>query len=171
MLTDITFMCDPNVGWDSIRVLSGSNPLEARHIHFSLTTFKDNRGDGGIDEGGEITAFVSYVPKEVDMSQYRDNPLDAPTKKSGIFPGSIDFHVQGKPRLKIENLEPEFGSELGFPATRVWMDGLEITEFISKIDIDIDAIKGTIRGWFKYVDKEQTRKSVGIPVQQTVYLF
>lgn len=150
-------------GWDSTFVIyNGQNWDAGRVFAVELRTFGENEGNGGIDEGGRLTGEVTFVDPNVNSADYPD-PLSMPTVVGAIFPGRISFQNTNKPVVVIENIDPEFE----FLQTRVYMDGLDITDRIITAKFIVDALNDVVEGWIKYVDSEQ----FGIPNVTTLYVL
>jgi len=140
--------------WDSVAVLAGGVEWDAaRRFFVELKTFDENDGDGGIDEGGTLTAEVTYIDPNDPESL-----VTAP-----IFPGRFSVTALGKPEIVIENIDPDFE----FLQTKVWMDGLDITDRIVSMKFDINALDLSVVGWIKYTDEIV----LGIPNVVLLYIL
>ncbi|MBS1722807.1 MAG: hypothetical protein JSS66_07495 [Armatimonadetes bacterium] len=131
--------------WANTSVYNNNNPLSCRLIVVDLRVCNTDEGEAGIDEGGDLEGYVDFIPPGVD-----DSVMEAPTQRGPIFPGSIEFQVNKK-CVRIECQDPE----LNFMETRVFDDGLEITEDIARFYAKIDAINDDVSIWMKYKTGEQ----------------
>ncbi len=66
-----------------------------------------------------------------------------------IFPGSIDF-IFSKGSFTIENSS----MEVNLTSFKFYLDGIEVTDYITKINIEIDSITNLATAWFSYKLKD-----------------
>ena len=144
-MKNFTFSADANLQtfWDTVAVTADGNIYDdARRIFVDLVVGQEE-DDYGIEDGGEIQAFLSIVDQN-------DNSTDI-----SPFPGSLSIEI-GNRAIRIEWFDPREN----FLAIRVFMDGLEgaqgveITENIQEIHIDINSFDGSVLGWFSYENSD-----------------
>lgn len=141
-LNDILFSTDGT--WDNTNVFNCGKPLPCRRIFLDLRTYGEEDGESGVDEGGSLVGWVDYVAQGAD-----EQDLHAPTERADIFPGAIEFQV------KNQVVRVECSSrEANFLATRVFVDGLEMTEEIIRVFAEIDAVDDRVSVWYKYKSGE-----------------
>jgi hypothetical protein len=103
----------------------------AAQLFVELRAGRDDYGDpdrGGVADGGEITAIV--------------RPQDDPTQQMGIFPGRLEMNFPGH-TIIIENVHPMFAFEF----TRVWYNGVDATNNVVDIYVDINAVDNVVKAY------------------------
>lgn len=140
--------------WDTVGVTANGEIFDnARRFCLHLEVGQSNE-DFGIESGGLLYGDDKEAPPSVttvvDMKGEEEVLSDSP-----IFPGSFSVQI-GNRAIRVELDDPR----LDFRNIRVWLDGIngsdgiEITEYISEICIDINAITGSVDAWFAYADGE-----------------
>ena len=120
-------MAQPNLllstygDWERTQLLNnGTEEVNASRLFLQLTI--DDRG--GVRAGGGLTAYVT--------------PLDGSGAEFGIVPGRFEADIHspnyGDNNIVVENLHPT----ADFDSTRVWFNGVEATEQIYDLYVEID---------------------------------
>ncbi|MBI2301201.1 MAG: hypothetical protein HYU66_20015 [Armatimonadetes bacterium] len=115
--------------WDSTTLFNNDEEVMAVQLYVELHAGRDIDGEpckGGIGLGGEISAFV--------------RTQDEPDKENGIFPGRLELICPGH-TIGIENTHPGF--DFGF--TRVWHNGVEVTDEVMDVVVDINAADNIVK--------------------------
>lgn len=116
--------------WDSTTLYNNGQEFLASKLSIELETARDFDGSpvrGGLSNGGTMTAYA--LPQDDDSSEF------------AIFPGKIDLEVPTH-KLTIENTSPQFAIEF----TRVWLDGVEVTDQVVEISVLVDAANNQVSG-------------------------
>ncbi|HLK59255.1 MAG TPA: hypothetical protein VKU00_22035 [Chthonomonadaceae bacterium] len=117
--------------WDSTTLYNNGMEVLATQLFVEIHAGRDGYGDetaGGISAGGEITAIV----------RPQANPMD----QLGIFPGRLEMNFPND-TMVIENTHPMFA----FEYTRVWFNGVEATNNVVDIYVDINAADNVVQGY------------------------
>ena len=117
--------------WDSTTLFNNGMEVMAAQLFVEIHAGRDGYGDpmaGGISNGGEVTAIV--------------RPQDNPRDQLGIFPGRLELNFPGNV-VVIENVHPMFA----FEYTRVWFNGIDATNNVVDIYVDINAVENIVQGY------------------------
>jgi hypothetical protein len=117
--------------WDSTTLHNNGREVSAAQLFVELISGRDDFGNprgGGINNGGEITAIV--------------RPQEDPNQEIGIFPGRLEMNFPGH-SIVIENNHPGFAFEF----TRVWHNGVDITNQVTDIYVDVNAVDNVVRAY------------------------
>lgn len=87
-----------------------------------------NPTQGGVQLGGEITAYVETQA--------------TPDQQTPIFPGRLVLRTPNH-EVVIENKSPQFL----FETTLVWLDQRDVTENVLQVHFDIDAVNNNVQGF------------------------
>ncbi len=135
--------------WENTTLLVNGENVPFRAINVELVNAEENRGDGGIDEGGDLTGLFTYVAPGDDA-----NDLNAPTEEATIFPGSFAWNGVGRQfRVELMDVTNDFRS------TRVFVDDIEITNDIVDFNFEIDMVADSVTAWYRYVSARHWGKS------------
>jgi hypothetical protein len=124
------FIFNTNGDWESTTLYNNGQEFFANKLVLELNCNRDYDGGplrGGINNGGTISA---YAEPQDGNSQY------------AIFPGKMDFEVPTH-KLEIENTSPQFAFEF----TRIILDGVDVTNEVVDIEIDVDAVNNEVSGF------------------------
>jgi hypothetical protein len=125
------FIFNTGGDWDSTTLYNNGEEFASSKLFIELSTNRDLDGRpirGGLSNGGSMTAYV--LPQGDNPDEY------------AIFPGKIDIEVPTH-KVTIENTSPQFAIEF----TRVWLDGNEVTEQVTDIEINVDAVNNQVSGY------------------------
>lgn len=122
--------------WDdtSLHDLSCNPPMLIEYVHHIYVRLKTYDEAGGLDGGFDIDSFNR---DQMNLA------LQAP-----LFPGIIEFDSAiGTPALRLENPDPQGNPEY----LRVFLEGIDISDNIREIYINVDADANIVDGWYSYV--------------------
>jgi hypothetical protein len=125
------FIFNTGGDWDSTTLYNNGEEFQAAKLFIQLTVNRDYNGRpirGGLRNGGELTAYV--LPQDDNAGEF------------AIFPGKIDLEVPTH-KVTIENTSPQFAIEF----TRIWLDGNEVTEEVTDIEVTVDAVNNEVSGY------------------------
>lgn len=111
--------------WDSTSLYLNGEEFPAQKLIIHFETGRNYDGEprkGGLDNGGEATAFV--LPEQTGAGEW------------AIFPGKIDLEFPTH-RVTIENNSPTFAIEL----TKVRLDSEDVSHMLLDLSVEIDAIE------------------------------
>ena len=117
--------------WDSTTLQNNGAEVLAAQMRVELSAGRDGYGEpanGGVSLGGELTAIV----------RLQENP----NNEIGIFPGRLEMNFPGH-SLLIENTHPAFAFEF----TRVHHNNVDVTNQITEVYVDIDAINNNVKAY------------------------
>jgi hypothetical protein len=125
------FIFNTGGDWDSTTLYNNGQEFLANQLYIKLETSRDYDGRpmrGGLRNGGDASAYA--VSQDDSVGQY------------AIFPGKIDLEVPTH-KVTIENTSPMFAIEF----TRVWLDSVEVTEQVTDIEVNVDAVNNQVSGY------------------------
>jgi hypothetical protein len=117
--------------WDSTTLYDGGSEVLAAQLFVQVQAGRDDFGqpcDGGVRAGGELTAIV--------------RPQDDPDRPIGIFPGRLEMNFPGH-TIVMENMHPA----AAFEFTRVWYNGVEATDHVIEVYVDINAADDVVKAY------------------------
>lgn len=163
-MNTISVTAEPNQDtfWDTVGVIrNGAIFDNARRFTLHLVV-GDDESDYGIRDGGELfgendNIAPSMVLENGDgITDANGNYQDGTLGIADIFPGSFEVQL-GNRAIRIENFDPSGN----FLSTRVLIDGtdgmegLDVSNGIAEVHIDIDAINNTpVVAWYKRATSE-----------------
>jgi hypothetical protein len=125
------FIFNTGGDWDSTTLFLNGEEYPATRLFIHLEAGRSDHGEpvkGGVQRGGEMEAFV--LPQDPDMTE------------QAIFPGRIDLEFPLH-KVTIENDTPTFALEM----TRITLDGKDISDEITDIVINIDAVANEVEAY------------------------
>lgn len=134
MLNNFLYQTRDNL-WDETRLLDMNRPgddkqVDASRLYVHLTC--DTRG---IDGGGDLELYLC--------------PADDPNTGFGILPGRLEIDIVhgefGDSNIVIENNNPAGD----FADTRLWYNGIEVTEQVVELAYDVNPAENYITGFIR----------------------
>ncbi len=117
--------------WDTTTLFNNGEEVLATQLFVELHCGRDqwgNPADGGVGNGGELTAIVRLQ--------------EDPNREVGIFPGRLEM-IFPRHNLTMENTHPGFAFEF----TRIWYNGHDVTDDVVDLMVNIDAVNNQVQAY------------------------